>query len=181
MQNDQRTAYHQAGQVRRWEHQNAVPASTGKKISPAHPHDQREQHEKTKEGHSRSIMPASLQRNITCSASSAAPNRVGSPVPPSAAAWSPPIPTLPACLPGSKARNSSASSATEMTAASSGPRFQKQALNSALDGSCHRQKAPRELLGHLSPAELTELIHLLELARKCAQDPPIAHTGENHN
>ncbi len=41
--------------------------------------------------------------------------------------------------------------------------------------------APRELLGHLSPAELTELIHLLELARKCAQDPPIAHTGENHN
>ncbi len=43
------------------------------------------------------------------------------------------------------------------------------------------EKAPRELLGHLSPAELTELIHLLELARKCAQDPPIAHTGENHN
>jgi hypothetical protein len=31
-------------------------------------------------------------------------------------------------------------------------------------------KLPRELLGHLSGAELTELIRLLELARTPAQD-----------
>ena len=43
------------------------------------------------------------------------------------------------------------------------------------------EQAPRELLGHLSQAELTELIRLLELARKCARDPPIAQRGENHN
>jgi DNA-binding MarR family transcriptional regulator len=43
------------------------------------------------------------------------------------------------------------------------------------------EKAPRELLGHLNQTELTELIRLLELARKNSAEPPATNTDENHN
>lgn len=38
--------------------------------------------------------------------------------------------------------------------------------------------APRELLGHMGEAELTELIRLLELARKSGEEMPVVESGE---
>jgi len=43
------------------------------------------------------------------------------------------------------------------------------------------EQVPRDLLGHLSQAELTELIRLLELARKNGEEPPLANADESHN
>jgi len=43
------------------------------------------------------------------------------------------------------------------------------------------EQVPRELLGHLSQTELTELIRLLELARKNSTEPPPANTDESQN
>jgi len=43
------------------------------------------------------------------------------------------------------------------------------------------EQVPRELLGHLSQPELTELIRLLELARKNSAEPPATSTVEDHH
>jgi DNA-binding MarR family transcriptional regulator len=43
------------------------------------------------------------------------------------------------------------------------------------------EQAPRELLGHLSRAELTELIRLLEMARKNAEGSPAPVGSEIHD
>jgi DNA-binding MarR family transcriptional regulator len=40
------------------------------------------------------------------------------------------------------------------------------------------ERTPIELLGHLSKAELTELIRLLELARKSGEAMPVGESGE---
>lgn len=40
------------------------------------------------------------------------------------------------------------------------------------------ERVPRELLGHMNQAELTQLIRLLELARKSSEEMPAAQSSE---
>jgi hypothetical protein len=41
-------------------------------------------------------------------------------------------------------------------------------------------QVPKDLLGHMSSEELTELIRLLELARKPGSEPPMCDGKQTH-
>jgi hypothetical protein len=43
------------------------------------------------------------------------------------------------------------------------------------------ERVPRELLGHMNQAELTELIRLLELARSSGAELPPANSDARHH